>query len=423
MRILFLNDLWDPRIGSSVRQMYQHAARLRALGHVAEIVSTTEDAALVGTSEVEGTRVHRLLSKYATRWRSFVALNHSSLRGPFERVLQGFAPDVVHSHLIHTHLSYAALRWSHDFGAAVVFTAHDSMTYCHQKLTCFHGGAAHGYQLRDYQAYWQKCLPCQRLRYNPWRNRAIRKYLECYVERLTVVSDELGVAVRANGIRVDRTVNNAIQLAPKTPTPEKVREVRARWGLEDASVLAIGGRLHDQKGVNELFLVLRELAPRFPKLRLLVMGHRKVYDQGFAARAKELGIAERIVPVGWLDGEELAAAYAATDVFVAPSICFETFGLVSLEAMEHAKPVVATCFGGSPEVVEDGVSGFIANPFDTAAFAAPVAKLLADPALARRMGQAGRERLQQRFLIERLAREFLEEYSVALDARAKAKAR
>ena len=93
----------------------------------------------------------------------------------------------------------------------------------------------------------------------------------------------------------------------------------------------------------------------------------------------------------------------------------DTFGMVNLEAMEHGKPVVATLFGGSPEVVADGVTGFVANPFDTATFAERIARLLRDPALAARMGAAGRERALERFRIERLTREFLEEYATALE--------
>ncbi|MEZ6019540.1 MAG: glycosyltransferase [Planctomycetota bacterium] len=53
---------------------------------------------------------------------------------------------------------------------------------------------------------------------------------------------------------------------------------------------------------------------------------------------------------GWLDGAELQMAYAATDIFVTPRSASDTFGLVNLEAMQHAKPVVATVFGGSKEV-------------------------------------------------------------------------
>ena len=178
----------------------------------------------------------------------------------------------------------------------------------------------------------------------------------------------------------------------------------------------MGGRLHEQKGVAQLFQVLARLAPRFERLRLLVMCRREVYEQEFRALARRLGVEERVVPTDWLDGDELAAAYAATDVFVTPSICFDTFGLVNLEAMEHGKPVVATVFGGSPEVVQDGRTGFVANPFDVDAFAERVASLLADPALAARLGSEGRKRLEAHFTIGRLAREFLEEYELALAA-------
>ena len=85
--------------------------------------------------------------------------------------------------------------------------------------------------------------------------------------------------------------------------------------------------------------------------------------------------------------------------------------------MEHSRPVVATTFGGSREVVDDGASGFIENPFDVAGYAGRIAELLRDPARARAMGEAGRARLLGSFRMERLADEFLEEYEAALAAR------
>ena len=69
MRILFLNDLCDPRIGSSVRQMYQEAECLRRLGHTAAVVTAVQDPALVGETEILGTPVYRILSDYNVRWR------------------------------------------------------------------------------------------------------------------------------------------------------------------------------------------------------------------------------------------------------------------------------------------------------------------------------------------------------------------
>jgi glycosyltransferase involved in cell wall biosynthesis len=316
---------------------------------------------------------------------------------------------------LHTHLGYASLTAARESGAGVVFTAHDVMTFCYQKLTCFHGGEERGGSLRDYKAYWQKCIPCQRLRYNPWRNARIRRVLERDVHRLTVVSDELGNVLRENRIRVDRTIHNAIEARPRMPTPAEIDAFRKRFDLEAKRVIAIGGRLHEQKGVAQLLRMLALLAPRFPDLRLIVMGKRDIYDRDFAPLARELGVAERVVPTGWLDGDELQAAYAATDVFVTPSICFDTFGMVNLEAMEHRKPVVATLFGGSPEVLREGETGFVANPFDLEEFAGRVALLLSDSELRHRMGEAGYLRLQRHFTIERLTAECLEEYERARD--------
>ncbi len=422
MRILHLNDLHDPRIGSSIRQMYQLAELQRAAGHASAVLTATPEPADATPTEILGSQVFRVHSRYDPRWRAWVGLRNRRALPAIERVLDEYRPDVVHTHLIHSHLSYASLTAARARGAAVVFTAHDVMTFCYQKLTCFHGGEEHGGKLRDYQAAWQKCLPCQRLRWRPDRNARIRAILARDVQRFTTVSEELARAIRANGIRVDRVVHNAIPGTLVLPSARAVADFREKQGLVGKHVITIAGRLHEQKGVLQLFRMLAELGRELPDVRLMVMGHRKVYDAEFAHHARDLGVDRFVVPTGWLDGEELAAAYSATDVFVTPSICFDTFGLVNLEAMEHEKPVVATAFGGSPEVVEHGVTGFVENPFDVAAFAGRVRELLLDPALARRMGQAGRQRMLERFTTTRLAAEFAEEYELALGA-ARASAR
>ena len=416
MRILFLSDLSDPRIGSSIRQMYQHAERLRALGHETELATAVQDRSEVGTTAIEGMRVHRVLSDYNVRFRGFVSLDNPRVREGVAGVIAGFRPEVVHAQLVHTHLGYGSLAAARKAGAGVVFTAHDVMTFCYQKLTCFHGGEERGGSLRDYRAYWQKCIPCQRLRWNPWRNASIRGRLERDVDRFVAVSDELARAIRENGIRVDRTIHNAIREQGAAPRGEAVAAFRKRFGLEGKRVVTIAGRLHEQKGVQQLLRVLARLAPGHPDLRLLAMGRTEAWEREFAPLARSLGVADRVVTTGWLDGEDLQAAYAATDVFATPSICFDTFGLVNLEAMEHRKPVVATSFGGSPEVVRAGETGFVANPFDVEAFAGAIARLLGDEGLRRRMGEAGYLRLTSRFTIDRLTGEYLEEYGRAREA-------
>lgn len=413
MRVLFLNDLADPRIGSSVRQMHEHAAWLREQGHETLVLTATQDPGAVGDSEIFDGRVRSILSDYPPRWRSWVSLDNPRVRSTVKSTLAEYQPDIVHSHLLHSHLSYASLTAARKAGAGVVFTAHDVMTFCYQKLTCFHGGPEKGGLERDYQARASKCVPCQRLRFRPGRNAAIKRVLDRDVHRFTVVSEELGKAIGANGIRVDRRIWNALEPKVSLPDGIQVEAFKARQGLSGKQVLAIGGRLHEQKGVGQLLEMLGRLAPKYPNLRLIVMGKRDVYDREFKSQAERLGVDDRVVPTGWLDGDELQCAYAAVDVFVTPSICFDTFGLVNLEAMQHAKPVVATCFGGSQEVVLEGRTGHIENPFDVDAFAARIGELLDNPAQARALGQEGHSRLMEHFTIPRLGAEFMEEYERA----------
>jgi len=412
VNVLFFCEIADPGVGSSVRQMYGLARELRARGHKTAVVATVREAADATPTVIEGMTVFRLHSDYPLRWRGWVSLRNRAIERPLAAVLGEFRPDVVHAHLVHTHLGYHSLTMAKQAGARVIFTSHDAMTFCYQKLTCFHGGEAHGGELDDVVARASKCIPCQRFRFRPGRNRRIKEVLERDVDRVTVVSDELGRVMRANGLPVHRTVHNALELS-EAPEAAAVEAFRSRHGLTGCQVLAIGGRLHEQKGVGKLLEMLALLRPEFPGVRLIVMGRRETYDGEFRPHAASLGVEDLVVPTGWLGPEELPLAYAAADVFVTPSLCFDTFGIVNLEAMEQRRPVVATRFGGSMEVVEDGVSGFIENPFDVPAYAERIAGLLRDGELRTRMGEAGRAALVERFSMGRLADEFLDEYTAS----------
>lgn len=413
MRILFLTEIADPIVGSSSRLTIQLAQVFIRLGHECAVVGAVRDRADATPTEVDGVQVFRLHSDYPVRFRAWRSLHNKVIDEPFEQILSSWRPDVVHAHLIHTHLGYHALTQAKRFGAAVVFTAHDVMTFCYQKLTCFHGGEARGGQDFDVLARPSKCIPCQRFRLRPGRNRRILEVLKRDVDRLTVVSDALGEVLQANDVPVDATVHNGLVLQERLPDAAEVAAFRAKHGLVGQRVVAIGGRLHSRKGVGKLLEMLALLAPEYEDLCLLVMGKAEIYEEEFLPQAQALGVAQRVRTTGWLTGVELQQAYAAVDVFVTPSICFDTFGMVNLEAMEHSKPVVATSFGGSAEVVLDGVTGFIANPFDVRGFADRMGELLGDPARAQAMGIAGRARLEQEFLLERVAGLYLGQYELA----------
>jgi glycosyltransferase involved in cell wall biosynthesis len=93
---------------------------------------------------------------------------------------------------------------------------------------------------------------------------------------------------------------------------------------------------------------------------------------------------------------QLAACYAACELFALPSRG-EGFGLVYLEAMACGKPVVGGAHGGAPEVIEDGVTGYLVQHGDAVQLATSIETLLANPEMAREMGRRGKERVENEF--------------------------
>jgi len=140
------------------------------------------------------------------------------------------------------------------------------------------------------------------------------------------------------------------------------------------------------------------IAAREQKARLVMIGDGP--ELGACKElARELGIFERCTFPGTYDA--IWELLPQADVFFLPSD-YESFGLSALEAMACGVPVVASNTGGLPEVVEDGVSGFLHTPGNVDAMAASISKLISDDELAKRMGEAARERASSKFRREAL---------------------
>ncbi len=122
--------------------------------------------------------------------------------------------------------------------------------------------------------------------------------------------------------------------------------------------------------------------------------------------ARDVGVSDHVFFPGMKMGDEFASFYDACDVFVMPSRK-EGFGIVFLEAMAYGKPVIGGNHGGTPEVVIDGTTGFLLEFGDVNALADCLIRLLQDEALCRRMGEAGRHRLEQHYTFEHFQRRFL----------------
>jgi glycosyltransferase involved in cell wall biosynthesis len=150
-------------------------------------------------------------------------------------------------------------------------------------------------------------------------------------------------------------------------------------GDGDALLLYVG-RLSAEKQIERIRPVLDAL----PQARLALVGdgpHRQQLEKVFAGSATHF--------VGYLGGEELAAAYASADAFLFPSST-ETLGLVLLEAMAAGCPVVGANRGGVPDIVTDGVNGCLYDPDQAGSLAEATARLLGDPGKQEQLRQAAR---------------------------------
>ncbi|MFO0760140.1 MAG: glycosyltransferase family 4 protein [Byssovorax sp.] len=167
------------------------------------------------------------------------------------------------------------------------------------------------------------------------------------------------------------------------------------------------------KGVDQVIRALPIIARDIPDVRYAVVGTGGDRPR-LEALARELGVADRVEFRGRVSAEALAHAYAECALFVMPS-AKEGFGIVFLEAALFGKPSIAGNHGGSPEVVEDGVTGRLVTYDDVPGFAKVATEMLGDPRRLRDMGQAALDRLNARFTYPIFLRTLRDHIREALD--------
>jgi glycosyltransferase involved in cell wall biosynthesis len=157
------------------------------------------------------------------------------------------------------------------------------------------------------------------------------------------------------------------------------------------------GRLIPIKGHIVLLRAFAQARERVPNLELEIAG-RGPLEPALKALAKELGIGHAVRFLGHVSPIQAAVERAA--IVVVPSMG-EGFGMVALEAMERARPVIAAEIGGLGELVQPRITGLLVPPGESGPFAEAIVELSSDLPRAARMGQAGRERALRDFLEQR----------------------
>ena len=176
-------------------------------------------------------------------------------------------------------------------------------------------------------------------------------------------------------------------------------ETRRVLGIPpDSFVVGWIGRMTGVKRTDDVLLALQRLRGQGVDARLCMVGDGPDRD-AVERHARDLGIVRQCLFVGYQD--EVAPYYAAFDALILPS-ANEGTPVSAIEALAGGRPVVATRVGGVPDVVRDGLDGFLVEPGDVEAMAGRLAMLANDVDLRRRMGEAGRVRVLERYSVERL---------------------
>jgi len=203
-------------------------------------------------------------------------------------------------------------------------------------------------------------------------------------------------------------------------------ETRSSEQGDDLSVLFVG-RLEKRKGVHVLIKSIPHVLSETPNVNFYIIGRDTFVTaekSSFIGNEKEsfkekliVGIPEcyrkNVHFLDYIEDEKLSEYYDSCDIFVAPSL-YESFGLIYIEAMSHAKPVVGCGVGGVPEVIQDGETGLLVPPDDPKALANAIIKLTKDREIRGTFGRNGLKHVEKHFTRELMAQNTVKAYEKVL---------
>lgn len=399
MRILVCTNVYPPRfVGGAELVAHDQAKALLALGHDVRVFA----ADLNGPSKryervddlFDGVKVARVGTApidYSPEYLNFL---HSEIEHHFQDLLATFQPDIVHCHNL-IGLSAKLPILAKEFGAATVCTLHDlwgfclnntairtdgtpchNIAHCHECLPRIHEGVGLDIPLRFRKDFIHLAL----------------EHIDAFIAPSRFVADRYNSA----GIGTNRmhVLPNGINL--KQFNPER--------GAPSAKTrIAFVGHLGAHKGVKTLLVAMARLKHRNDVV-LSIIGQGPDETQ-FQNMSRALGIASNVHFLGRVAHQDMRAIYAETDILVLPSLWDENQPVSIMEAMASRIPVVASNKGGIPELIEDGITGFLFPAGDDKILAEVLEKLIASPDLRRTIGLGALSRLAELDVIDQAARQ------------------
>lgn len=218
-----------------------------------------------------------------------------------------------------------------------------------------------------------------------------------------------------DGVRSAQPIYN-VPPPSAPPPPSEVETLRERLGLAGRRVVLYVGKFSPGKGTADVVAAASSVSSRCPDATFVFVGEGRLDIDGSADGGTADVRRADIRRLGPLPNREVLCLYPLADVVVVPSIVPDALSRVILEAMAASRPVVATRVGGTPELVIHDVTGLLVERGDRKQLAEAIAALLEDPARARRLGAAARERVVRRLSSDSTVEQLIAAYAAARHA-------
>lgn len=375
-RLLLLVGTGANRIGGVEVLVRETARQLREVGVDTIVAFHSEPTPIVRRYfDIPGLTVEWLPDMTDQTWHK-----NTGVRS----LLKKYRPDIVHWQYLDALSPYPWLSWW--YGAKQVFFTNQS-------------------------SYVEGYAPGRIPVWKRWIARLINWHLTGVFCNSDYLKQTSAAAGKMPESRIHR-IYNAVSLPSLQESAERGSRFRRKCDIPaDAPVILQVSWLIPEKGIEDLLLATKLVLNEYPEARLVVGGEGREQPK-FARQAEDLGIAKSVIWAGFLENPMESGLFDAADVVCQLSRWEEAFGYVIAEGMSFAKPVVATRVGGIPEVVTEDKTGFLAPRRDPEGAARNICRLLADPALRRKFGEAGRRKVEEMFDVVDRVREMIRYYDV-----------
>jgi glycosyltransferase involved in cell wall biosynthesis len=246
-----------------------------------------------------------------------------------------------------------------------------------------------------------------------WWKLAVGRALNWPLTALVAVSDYNARSNTTYGLIPKRRVTriyNGVDLARISGDPGRFR--REHQIPENRAIVLQVSWMIPEKGIEDLLEAARLVLSWNSNVQFVLAGEGACRRE-YMARVQAGGIADHFTWTGQIEDPLANGVYSAADVVCQLSRWQEAFGWMNAEAMACSRPVVATRVGGIPEIVEDGVSGYLVRRRQPAEAADRILRLLEDRELRHKMGACGRRAVETRFNLQRNVAKLLELYGIA----------